>query len=45
VFKIICFEKTIKQAHKQVQGLESNMKKNNAKKWSAKHSKIKYQSL
>jgi hypothetical protein len=27
MFKIFCFEKTIKQPHKQVQGLESNMKK------------------
>ncbi len=45
MFKIFCFEETIKQPHKQVQGSKSNMKKNNGKKWSAKHSKIKSQSL
>jgi hypothetical protein len=45
MFKIFCFEETIKQPHKQVQGLESNMEKKNGNKWSAKHLKIKSQSL
>jgi hypothetical protein len=45
MFKIFYFEETIKERHKQVQGSKSNMKKNNGKKWSAKHSKIISQSL